>query len=103
MNSTDSGCVLSAVTIEACTGDSLCGCDSKMAHNGALFLCPLLAGGCDICGELAPLGGVGGLETTSSGVGGLVWTRVASSVGLAMLGTEVFGVVWEEMGKYSIF
>jgi hypothetical protein len=48
------------------------GCfDSKMARKSALFPCPVLAGTCESCGDLALVESLKGLETASLWAGGL--------------------------------
>ena len=69
MKSADVERVLKAVTMKVCSRD-IVGCfDSKAACKSALFLCLLLAGGCD---ELAVEDGLGGCKMASLEVGGLV-------------------------------
>lgn len=60
-----------AVTMEVGAGDPIGGCDSKTARNSALFPGPVLAGGCESCGELALVERVGDLKTVLLRVGGL--------------------------------
>lgn len=64
-------CISGAVTMVACAGDFVGGSDSKTAHESALFSCPMLAGGCESCGELALVERVGGCKTLSLGTSGL--------------------------------
>jgi hypothetical protein len=46
---------------------------------------------------------LGSCKTTSSEVGGLVWTRVNSFMGSEVLGAGVLGVVLLEIGEISTF
>jgi hypothetical protein len=80
-------------------GDSVGGCDSKMARNNELFPSPV-TGSID---ELALLVGVGGCKRVSSGVGGLVWARTTLSVCPIRLQAMVMEDVWVEMGSFSPF
>jgi len=50
------------------TEDSVGSCDSKTAHNNALFSCPVRYGVGASCSELAVVVSVRGLETASLGV-----------------------------------
>ena len=89
-----------SVTMVVSARDPLGGCDSKTAPDFVLFLCPLLAGLGD---DLAAVTGIGNCKMTSLSVVGLVWTRVASFVGLKMLGEGVLVDIWVEMSDILIF
>ena len=52
-------------------GDSVCGCDLKLARKNAVFLSPELAKSCESCGELAVVERVGGWKMVSLRVVGL--------------------------------
>jgi hypothetical protein len=62
-------CVSRAVAMLVSAGDSVCGCDSKSAHESALFWCSVR---CGVSGELATVGRVMRCEMTSLGVWELV-------------------------------
>lgn len=103
MKSDVSGWDSSAVTIEIGIGHSLCGCDSKTAGNGTLFLCPKLIEVCESSGELAVVVDVEGRKTTLLGVRRLVCTRAASFVCSKALGERIGEGFCEKMEEVSNF
>ena len=101
--SLDAERVLRAVTVQVGTGDSVCGCDLKSAHDGALFLSLVTGESCGTCGELALVESVVGCDTSSLRAWRLVWTRARLFVCSKVLGERVGGFLSEGGGGFSRF